>query len=71
MLMDRNANKNPFVDQTSIWKKKDSLDELSQKSTPSSTSYSNYLTTNISPTYSTPKGWDKIHGKFYHLNEFI
>ena len=55
-----------FLDQTSVWRKTDSLNEFSKKNNPSSTSYSNYSNTNISTTYSAPNRWDNIAEKSYH-----
>ena len=61
--------KNPFVNQSSSWGKKDSLNELSKKII--FTSYSIYLTTEISTSSSTSNRLDNISGKCYHLNQKI
>ena len=47
------------------------MNELSQKNNPSSSSYSNYFNTNISPIYSTQNGWITIPEKYYCLNQKI
>ena len=59
------------MNQSSSWGIKGSLNELSKNNNPSNTSYSNYLTTNISTTYSAPNRWDETPRKHYHSNEKI
>ena len=54
--------KTRFVNQSSSWGGKDSLNELFKRNNPSNTLYSNYLTTNISTTYSTPNRLDNTSG---------
>ena len=73
MLMDRSSNKDSIFESIIILGEKNSLNDLSEKNNPSNTSYSNYLDTNVSTTFSTPNRtrWDNTSGQRYYSNQMI
>ena len=69
--MDRSSNKDLIFQSIIILGGKNTLNEFLEKNNPSNTSYSNYLDTNVSATYSTPNRWDNTSGKRYYSNQMV